>query len=156
MKIYKGYKICSDGRIYNKDGSLKKLHKNNNGYYLVDIYENSVRKKWLLHRLIATLFIPNPQKEKVVNHIDGNKLNNHYSNLEWTNHSQNNKHAYKIGLKKPLSNPKFNIRLSISDVKEIKTLLRFGNANQAEIGRRFGVSRNVINNIKTEKTWGEV
>ena len=88
MKLYKGYQINRDGRIYNKDKSLKKFHKNSSGYYVVDIYEKGIRQRWLVHRLIATLFVDNPKKEKVINHIDGNKLNNHYTNLEWTNHSK--------------------------------------------------------------------
>lgn len=156
MKLYKGYQINSNGRIYNKNGSLKKLYKNNSGYYVVDIYEEGIRQKWLVHRLIATLFVANPKKENIVNHIDGNKLNNHYLNLEWTNHSYNNKHSYDIGLKSPILNPKFNAKLSISDVRLIKRKLSGGKVNQAELGRMFGVSRYTINKIKIGEIWKDV
>ena len=156
MKLYKGYQINRDGRIYNKDKSLKKFHKNSSGYYVVDIYEKGIRQRWLVHRLIATLFVDNPKKEKVINHIDGNKLNNHYTNLEWTNHSYNNKHSYDIGLKTPTLNPKFNAKLSAADVRLIKRKLNTGKVNQAELGRTFGVSRYTINKIKIGETWKDV
>lgn len=52
-----------------------------------------------VHRLVAEHFVYGKKDEKdVVNHIDGNKLNNHFSNLEWVTRSENQKHAYALGL----------------------------------------------------------
>lgn len=65
-----------------------------NGYYHVDIQEFGISKKVALHRLLAIAFIPNPDNKRTVNHIDGNKLNNCLSNLEWATDSENVKHAY--------------------------------------------------------------
>jgi len=50
-------------------------------------------KSHTIHRILATLFIPNPNNLPQVNHIDGNKLNNSISNLEWVTQSQNMQHA---------------------------------------------------------------
>ena len=51
-----------------------------------------------IHRLVAGAFIPKPAGHTVVNHLDGNKRNNHVSNLEWVTTSKNIQHAYDTGL----------------------------------------------------------
>ena len=55
----------------------------------------------LVHRAVAKAFIPNPQGKPCVNHKDGNKLNNHVSNLEWVTYSENERHSYDVLGKKP-------------------------------------------------------
>lgn len=60
------------------------------GYVIVSLR----RKKYYVHRLVAQAFIDNSQGKPQVNHIDGDKSNNHVSNLEWCNNSENGKHSY--------------------------------------------------------------
>ena len=50
------------------------------------------------HRLVAQLFIPNINGKPCINHIDGNKKNNHVNNLEWCSHKENTRHAITTGL----------------------------------------------------------
>ena len=68
------------------------------GYHSAVLYKNGVRKTFKTHRIVATAFIPNPDNKPFINHIDGVKSNNCFSNLEWVTHSENIKHAYKLGL----------------------------------------------------------
>lgn len=110
---YEGlYQVSNLGRVK----SLKKLSwngysyitkperilklSNSKGYKFVRLYKDKVAKNYTIHRLVAIAFIENKNNYKEVNHIDGNKLNNNATNLEWCTKSHNIKHAYRTGLNK--------------------------------------------------------
>lgn len=101
VKGYEGvYEISSDGQVMRC--LTKKILKPGVatiGYLVVSLWKNNKGKTHYIHRLIAEHFIDNPMNLATVNHIDGNKLNNEISNLEWSSYSENNKHAYDTGLK---------------------------------------------------------
>lgn len=97
------YYISDYGRVkshkYGKERILKPSLIGN-GYQAVLI--NSLNKKTkckTIHKLVALSFIQNPENKPQVNHKDGNKLNNHFSNLEWVTPKENVYHAWRIGLK---------------------------------------------------------
>lgn len=69
------------------------------GYWYVQLFVKDIHFRDSLHRLVAKAFLPNPANKKTVKHIDGNKANNHVSNLEWATHSENLLHAHATGLK---------------------------------------------------------
>jgi hypothetical protein len=82
------------------NGAKMKQYSDKDGYALVN---KSVRGKTInfkVHRLVAEIYIPNPENKRCVNHIDGNKTNNKVENLEWVTHSENMYHAFKMGLTK--------------------------------------------------------
>lgn len=81
-----------------KERILKNL-KSNSGYHYVTPNRDSKKYTLRVHRLVAEAFIPNPNNKPFVNHINGIKTDNHVENLEWVTSSENNYHAYKIGLK---------------------------------------------------------
>ena len=70
------------------------------GYEAINLYDGEKIRYFQVHRLVAEAFIPNPDNKPVIDHIDGNKLNNCVSNLEWVTHAENNKRAYETGLKR--------------------------------------------------------
>lgn len=70
----------------------------NQGYEMVVLSKSGKFSYPTVHRLVAIAFIPNPHNKRTVNHIDGDKTNNVVSNLEWCTSSENNQHAYDVGL----------------------------------------------------------
>lgn len=89
------FAVYEDGTIYRiADGIEMPVELNTStGYYTF-----SFKKGYAVHRVIATAFIPNPDNKPIVNHIDGNKLNNAVSNLEWVTYGENWRHAWNMGL----------------------------------------------------------
>lgn len=97
---YEGlYKVSNLGRVKKPMGAydiiLRPFIKQ---YYVVTLSKHNKSKNYVVHRLVAQAFIPNPENKPEVNHIDGNKLNPNVTNLEWVTKSENAKHAYRTGL----------------------------------------------------------
>jgi len=83
---------------------IRSLASDKNGYVVVDLYKNGKGKIYKVHRLVASSFINNEENKPQVNHINGVKNDNSEINLEWSTNSENQKHAFKIGLKLPSIN----------------------------------------------------
>lgn len=97
---FENYEVSNFGRIRpvrNIDLILKPSL-NGSGYSQVFLRNNKGKSNRRIHREVAMAFIPNPENKPCVNHKDGDKLNNHANNLEWCTHSENTKHAIKMGL----------------------------------------------------------
>ena len=92
------YFISNFGNFKNKKDKLLKLNINARGYLYCNISTNGKVTKVKIHRLVAIYFIDNLENKDTVNHKDGNKRNNHKSNLEWITKVDNVKHAWKSGL----------------------------------------------------------
>ena len=106
IKGYEGlYQISNYGKVksleryyfsgmYNaikkyQNENIRKTEKSKNGYLRVTLSKNGKLKKYSIHRLVAETFIPNPNNLLQVNHIDENKENNYYKNLEWCDSEYN-------------------------------------------------------------------
>lgn len=70
------------------------------GYKRITISKDGEKKNFMIHRLVAQAFIPNPDNKPQINHIDGNKQNNNVTNLEWFTNGENQIHAWGTGLNK--------------------------------------------------------
>lgn len=115
-KPVKGYEnlyfVSNLGNIKNNRRVLK-IHPQNSGYLQITFTKEGKRKKFLVHRLVAEAFKPTNDCTLIVNHIDGNKLNNVVNNLEWCTNSENIIHARKLGLN-PYNMPTKGIKIGRS------------------------------------------
>lgn len=110
---YPNYEVSNTGRVRNrKSGRLLQQKLGREGRYMsVYLCNNGHENTQRVHRLVAKAFIPNPENKPQVNHIDGNRLNNHISNLEWCTSKENNLHAIKTELNHPGEYQKKPIRV---------------------------------------------
>lgn len=90
---YDNYMIDENGNVFNKTtNKYLKGSIGENGYKYYRLSQNNHKKMYYAHRLVAEHFLNNPNNFPVVNHIDGNKLNNNINNLEWVTYPENTKH----------------------------------------------------------------
>ena len=92
----------SRGRVYIRKEVILKLDHHKSNCWRVRFCVSQVKTSHNVHRLVAKAFIPNPDNKEQVNHIDGDRLNNNLSNLEWATAKENMQHAYRTGL---IANP---------------------------------------------------
>ena len=101
------YEVSNIGRVrsmkryYGMVGRIMPQTIQRKGYYAVTFHMNNKAYCRKVHRLVIEAFKPNPDNLPCINHIDGNKLNNHIDNLEWCTYQQNMQHAVRTGLTHP-------------------------------------------------------
>ena len=116
IKENNDYMVSDHGRIMSLKKPQKKILSSSllhNGYEAIYIYQKGIHAARYVHRLVAETFIPNPKKLPQVNHLDGNTLNNHVSNLEWCDAYDNLMHAIRTGLR-PVNVPR-SIPCAVTD-----------------------------------------
>jgi hypothetical protein len=90
------YIVYSDGRIWsNHSKRFMGFTKHPKGYFRLCLFDSKNRKPYLVHRLVADAFIPNPNNLPEVNHINGDKTDNRVENLEWCTTRYNVQHSHK-------------------------------------------------------------
>ena len=136
----RGYE--SDYDVYDNGQILSKLTDmwlrqsvDTKGYLKVVLNKDGEYKTYRVHVLVAQHFIPNPMNLPVVNHIDGNKTNPDYTNLEWVTYSENTKHAHDTHLITKTNN-KVVVR---GDGVEYKSLTEAATAN--------GITKSAISKV---------
>ena len=91
VKNYEGlYAVTSCGKIWSyRSKRFLKPFAGKNGYLKVGLYKDNKKKNFLIHRLVALAYIPNPDGLETVDHIDGNKEHNYINNLQWMTQKDN-------------------------------------------------------------------
>ena len=165
------YEVSNFGNVRTKDregargrnikGHVLAQHDNSNGYPRCDMNFDGKRKSYLVHRLVAKSFIPNPENKPDVNHKNGNKHDNSVENLEWCTKSENEKHAWKTGLKHDIAT-KGELhgmhKLSKKDVEYIRKhhIRNGGIMKTGELARIFDVNPQTITEIVSERIWRSI
>lgn len=164
------YKVSTHGRVLScgrvvadrrtgtraKKDRLLKLTVDSTGYQRVSLCRGSSYKEvWKVHRLVASHFCQKPDECDVVNHLDNDKVNNHYANLEWTTSLGNNQHMTRQGRGKPPKGEASFSKLTDADIREIRRLCDEG-VPQATVGKRFGIAQAQVWRIKERIRWAHV
>jgi hypothetical protein len=157
---WENYSITEDGKVFShrKDRYIT-LGKHAKGYRNANLWERQKAKNFLVHRLVALAFISNPENHKEVNHIDGNKENNHVSNLEWCTRTENIKHSYDTGLYiHPKGEKWWSSKLNEEDVKYIRNNYKFRDKkfSFAAMAKDFNVSITTIIHAYYGECWSHV
>lgn len=156
--------------IISNYGRVKSFHRNVKGQLLkprlhlcrkankplsYNLSDSKIDKSITVHRLVALYFIPNPNNLPEINHIDGNKHNNHISNLEWSTHADNIKHAVENGLTNK-GEKSFLSKLKEHEVIEIRRLKTELNYSNIKLSKMFKVTPSTIRYIIIRKTWKHI
>lgn len=149
------YYINLKGELFTDYGEKKMKDCLKDGYVKNALILNNGKSKFYFrHRLVMMCFEPNKNFENLqVNHIDGNKLNNSFENLEWCTNQENRIHAVKIGLAASLKgeeNPAS--KLLESQVIDIIQDLLHG-IPYLQICKKYNCSKSTISAIKNKRNW---
>lgn len=113
---------------------------NTNGYLTAVLCKGGIKKTHCIHQLVGNCFVSGRKKGLQLNHKDGDKNNNHFSNLEWVTASENTLHSYQIGLKKrPFGEANPMVRLSDKEVAKIRKKYSKGHSI-SELCDQFGIT----------------
>lgn len=127
---------------------ILKLLKHPRGYFRVALWKDNKSKFYFIHRLVAEYFISNPENKPTINHIDGNKANNHIDNLEWATYRENMNHAVDNKIS-ACGERNGRSKLNWIQIEEIRN----SHLTSNELAVIYSVHKSTINRIKSKKGW---
>ena len=156
---FENYEFSNFGRFRKSDTkrmlkqsvSIDRTNNRKSGYVRRPIKNRHTNKDQnvRIHRIVAELFVENddPINKVTVNHIDGNKINNHYTNLEWMSVADNNRHAHMTGLSDNAT------KLNKEKVIIIRNLFINTDISINELATTYSVGDETIKSLLLYKTW---
>lgn len=161
-EIWKPVTNYEDYYLVSNLGEVKSIRKrkilkpftNHSGYKVVSLQVNNIKKKVMVHRLVAETFIKNPNKYRVVNHKNGIKADNRESNLEWCTHSLNAKHAFKNKLRCNQGTNNSRVKLSEANVLLIYSLKK--QEGPLEVAVKYNISEHQVKKIWNGSRWNHL
>ena len=159
---YPAYEVSVDGLVRRCQGfRCRRAHRvlvpfvRPNGYAQVILYRDGRRQRFGVHQLVALAFLgPKPSPQHEVAHLDGQRLNNHVSNLAWLLHSENERHKDLHGTRLRGSQI-HSAKLVEAQVVLIRQALAVG-IRQCVLAQTYGVSDSTVSLIARAKTWRHV
>lgn len=149
--MYEGYTVFENGVILGRRGKPMVGVDNGRGYLIVSLYLNKKTTTLAVHKLVAMCFVENPENLPEVDHIDGDKLNNHYSNLRWVTRGFNIEHAYNLKARSAKGEDNARAIATEGIVHEICQLLQEG-LMPAKI-RDMGYDYSLVRSVRMRKNW---
>lgn len=169
IKGYEQYEISNWGRIKHIKtvdssgreayGKIMTQQTNSVGYLEVCLYKNEtgIKNHFSIHRLVALHFLEQKEDKNIVHHIDANRKNNYYKNLEWSTYKENNDYANLRHVKRGgIGEENHFSKLSEQKVKEIRNKYSSEQYTQIELSRLYNVSNSAISNIVNYKSWSHI
>ena len=145
LRDHPDYGATKTGKIYShKSGKWKELkpQSDTDGYLQVRIFDRGRGRLTFVHRLVAETFIDNPNGYSEVNHVNGNKKDNRFSNLEWCTRSGNIRHAHDTGLVRTRT------PISLTNIHTNEERIFKG---QHEASRELGINQGNLNHALKRK-----
>ncbi len=154
---FENYQVSNLGRVKNLNYDKERFltpNKGTRGYMRVNLSKKGKVKTVSVHILSALCFLDSDYLNKKLhcNHIDGNKSNNKLNNLEVVTKSENEKHAFRIGLKSHKWENHNRRKLNLIQVNEIRNKLINGSTIK-ELAILNNVSISCISSIKHNRSW---
>ena len=135
-------------------GRLIKQQKTNKGYLRVSLSKNGKKFTTGVHRLVLISFKGFDENKQHVNHIDGNKENNHLFNLEWVTNQENQIHAIENNLTNPnLAEKHHNSKLTNEQIKEVRHLNKIKKYRNIDLANMYNISAAAMSKILRNKTY---
>ncbi len=167
---YTGYSVSNLGKVKSlkrkvltKKGILLTVNEkilsltinSQTGYPMCRIWLNNKSKNCTVHRMVAETFIPNPENKLSVNHKNSIRTDNRVENLEWNTQSENIKHSYEFGNRKPIKGINHSsCRFSESQVLAIRKFFKKNpKVLKINVASKYGVTAQSIGDIILGKTW---
>lgn len=148
------YEVSNFGNVRNKKTlRLLKLYLNNKKYLEVRLFKSGKETSKIIHRLVGKAFLSNLNGLPQINHKDGIKHNNNVNNLEWSTNSENQLHAYRIGLQRSRKGEgNNNTCLTEIVVEKIKAQYNSGERLK-ELSQKHNINLSILRNIIYGRTW---